>query len=189
MEVWIMKELETLLEKLRFFGTEGYSENAFKTELTFVAKFYIDNFELETDEVAILLTDKDKMVLSFAFPEYLVDCGMIPISSPDAFASQIFQLGRGAIENNFNQQKHLHLFEMIRSPDEKIGTIWKLMATVLKADNDKFGVIEISRKGETISQTGQDFSVENLLFLERTIGRIAPHLRKVMPPDFKGKLA
>lgn len=184
-----MKELEPLLEKLRFFGTEGYSENAFKTVLTFVAKFYIDNFELETDEVAILLTDKDQMVLSFAFPEYLVDCGMIPISSPDAFASQIFQLGRGAIENNFNQQKHLHLFELIKSPSEKIGTIWKLMATVLSADGKKFGVIEISRKGETIFQTGQDFSVENLLFLEKTIARIAPHLRKVMPPDFKGKLA
>ena len=168
-----MKELEPLLEKLRFFGAEGYSENAFKTTLMFVAKFYIDNFGLEKNEVAILLTDKDKMVLSFAFPEYLVDCGMIPISSPDAFASQIFQLGRGAIENNFNQQKHLHLFEQIKSPDEKIGTIWKLMATVLKTDNEKFGVIEISRKGETISQTGQDFSVENLQFLERTVGRIA----------------
>lgn len=183
-----MKGLEPLLEKLSFFTAEGYSENAFKTVLTVVAKFYIDNFELEKDEVAILLTDKDKMVLSFALPEYLVDCGMIPISSPDAFASQIYHLGRGAIENNFNQQKHLHLFELIKTSEDKSGTIWKLMATVLKANGEKFGVIELSRKGPAISQTGQDFSVENLLFLEGTLARFAPYLRKVMPPDFRGKL-
>jgi hypothetical protein len=184
-----MKDLGQLIEKLNVFATEGYSASAFKAVLTFVAKFYIDNLELEKDEVAILLADKDKMVLSFALPEYLVDSGMIPISAPDAFASQVFQLGRGVTENNFNQQKHLHLFELIKTPDEKIKAIWKLMGTVLKADGEKFGVIEISRKGEAVFQTGQDFSPENLVFLERTIAKIAPFIRKVMPPDFKGKLA
>ena len=160
----------------------------FKSVINDIAKFYCDNFDLEADEVAILLTDKDNMVLSFAYPEHLVNAGMIPISSPDAFAARVFKLNRGLIENNFNQMKHLHLFEFIKGPGEKIRKIWKMMSTVLRVDDLNFGIIELSRKGSTMDEAGEDFSHENLEFLEDTIVEIAPYLRNVLPGDFRGKL-
>ncbi|MBE0665381.1 MAG: hypothetical protein IH584_06120 [Candidatus Aminicenantes bacterium] len=113
---------------------------------------------------------------------------MIPISSPDAFAARVFKLNRGLIENNFNQMKHLHLFEFIKGPGAKVRKIWKMMSTILCVDDLGFGIIELSRKGVVIDEAGEDFSPENLEFLEDTIIEIAPYLRKVLPTDFRGKL-
>jgi len=183
-----MKDINLLLEKFKMITGDGHSDSAFKSVINDIAKFYCDNFDLEPDEVAILLTDKDNMVLSFAYPEHLVNAGMIPISSPDAFAARVFKLNRGMIENNFNQMKHLHLFEFIKGPGEKVRKIWKMMSTILRAGDVKFGIIEISRKGENADDAGEDFNTDNLEFLEDTIVEITPYLRKVLPDNFRVKL-
>lgn len=183
-----MKDINLLLEKFKMITGDGHSETTFKTVINDIAKFYCDNFELEADEVAILLTDKDNMVMSFAYPEHLVNAGMIPVTSPDAFAARVFKMNKGMIENNFNQMKHLHVFEFIKGPGEKVRKIWKMMSTVLRAGDLKFGIIEFSRKGESLDDAGEDFSTENLEFMEDTIVEFAPYLLKVLPADFRGKL-
>lgn len=183
-----MKDINLLLEKFKLSTGGGHSEDAFKMVITDIAKFYCDNFELESDEVAILLTDKDNMVMSFAYPQHLVNAGMIPVSSPDAFAARVFKMNRGMIENNFNQMKHLHLFEYIKGPGEKVRRIWKMMSTIIGVGDVKFGIIELSRKGDSADDAGEDFTPENLEFLEASIREIAPYLRKVLPGDFRGKL-
>ena len=61
-----MKDINLLIEKLKMVTSAGHSDTAFKSVVDDIVKFYCDNFELQTDEVAILLTDKDNMVLSFA---------------------------------------------------------------------------------------------------------------------------
>ena len=183
-----MKDINLLLEKFKMSTGEGHSETAFKTIVNDIAKFYCDNFALEADEVAILLTDKDNMVMSFAYPEHLVNAGMIPVSSPDAFAARVYKMNRGMIENNFNQMKHLHLFEYIKGPGDKVRKIWKMMSALLRAGDLKFGIIELSRKGDSIDEAGEDFTPENLEFLEGTIVEFAPYLRKVLPGDFRGQL-
>jgi len=183
-----MKDINLLLEKIKMSTGDGHSDAAFKTVVSDIARFYCDNFDLGPDEVAILLTDKDNMVMSFAYPEHLVNAGMIPVSSPDAFAARVYKLSKGQIENNFNQMKHLHLFEYIKAPGEKVRRIWKMMSTVLRAGDLKFGIIELSRKGESLDDAGDDFTPENMEFLEATIVEFAPLLRKVLPPDFRGQL-
>jgi hypothetical protein len=183
-----MKDINLLLEKIKMSTGDGHSDAAFKTVISDIARFYCDNFDLEADEVAILLTDKDNMVMSFAYPEHLVNAGMIPVSSPDAFAARVYKLNRGMIENSFNQMKHLHLFEYIKGPGEKVRRIWKMMSTVLRAGDLKFGIIELSRKGESVDDAGDDFTPENMEFLEATIVEFAPLLRKVLPGDFRGQL-
>jgi hypothetical protein len=60
---------------------------------------------------------------------------------------------------------------------------------VLRAGEFKFGIIELSRKGDNADDAGEDFSPENLEFLEASIQEIAPYLRKVLPGDFRGKLS
>lgn len=184
-----MKDINLLIEKFKMNTAAGHSETAFKTTINDIAKFYCDNFELDGDEVAILLSDKDNMVMSFAYPEHLVNAGMIPVSSPDAFAARVYKMNRGMIENNFNQMKHLHLFEFIKGPGEKVRRIWKMMSTVIRAGDLKFGIIELSRKGERADEAGEDFMPENLEFLETSITEIAPYLCKVLPGDFRGKLS
>jgi len=183
-----MKDINLLLEKFKMNTGGGHSDAAFKAVINDIAKFYCDNFELDSDEVAILLTDKDNMVMSFAYPEHLVNAGMIPVSSPDAFAARVFKMNRGMIENNFNQMKHLHLFEYIKGPNEKVRRIWKMMSAIIHAGELKFGIIELSRKGDSADDAGEDFLPENMEFLEASIKEIAPYLRKVLPGDFRGQL-
>lgn len=183
-----MKDINLLIEKLKMVTSAGHSDKAFRSVVDDIVKFYCDNFELQIDEVAILLTDKDNMVLSFAAPEHLVNAGMIPISSPDAFAARVFKMNRGMIENNFNQMKHLHLFEFIKGPGDKIRKIWKMMSTILISGDVKFGIIELSRKGSSLHEAGEDFGPENLEFLESSSREFAPYFLKVLPGDFRGKL-
>jgi hypothetical protein len=184
-----MKDINLLIEKFKMNTSGGYSDAAFKAVINDIAKFYCDNFDLEADEVGILITDKDNMVMSFAYPSHLVNAGMIPVTSPDAFAARVYKMNRGMIENNFNQMKHLHLFEYIKGPDEKVRRIWKMMSAIIRVDDIKFGIIELSRKGDSIDEAGEDFTPENLVFLEASIAEIAPYLRKVLPGDFRGKLS
>ena len=51
------------------------------------------------------------------------------------------------IENSFNQMKHLHLFEFIKGPGEKVRRIWKMMSTIIRAGDLKFGIIELLAQG------------------------------------------
>jgi hypothetical protein len=183
-----MKDINLLIEKLKMVTSAGQSDKTFKSVVDDIVKFYCDNFDMQPDEVAVLLTDKDNMVLSFAAPEHLVNAGMIPISSPDAFAARVFKMNRGMIENNFNQMKHLHLFEYIKGPGDKVRKIWKMMSTILRSGDVKFGIIELSRKGPAMHESGEDFSPEDLEFLESSICEFAPYFLKVLPGDFRGKL-
>ena len=183
-----MKDINTLLEKFRMITAIGQPSPSYKTMIDDIARFYCENFDLDPDEVAILLSDKDNMVLSFAYPEHLVDAGMIPVSSPDAFAARVFKLNKGLIENNFNQMKHLHLFEYVKVPGGSIRRIWKMMSTVLRTADSKFGIIEISRKGDTSPDAGENFSQEDLEFLEKTMAEFIPFLGKVLPENFRGKI-
>jgi hypothetical protein len=184
----LMKDLFLVFEKIKMTAKDGYSDSGFKSIMADMAQFFQDNFALEKDEIAILLADKDKNVLSFAFPNYLINAGIIPISSPDAIAAQIFKLNRGLIENTFNQLKHLHLFEYIRNDEQKIRPIWKMMGTVLHDNDGAFGVIELSRKAISQREAGEDFTRQDLEFLEKAVARLAPVLRQTMPPEFKVKL-
>jgi len=183
-----MKDLNLLIVSLNEITKNGLSEDAFNKTISEISKFYVENLNLNEDEVAILLTDKDKEVLSFAAPQYLVNSGLIPINSSDAFASIVYRLNKQAIDNNFNQQKHLNLFEFIKTPENKIKHIWKMLATTITAENDKLGVIELSRKGETIIEAGEDFTQNDLDFVVNSIEKLAPFIKKVMPENFRGKL-
>jgi len=135
-----------------------------------------------------MLLDKTKSVLSFAYPEFLVDSGLLPVTSPDAFASQIYRSGKGAIENVFSQQKHLRLFEYVKNPDNTRKPICKIMASLIMYGEEKIGIIELSRKGFSPHESGDDFTLENLHFVEATMEKMVPFIKQVMPEDYKGKI-
>ncbi len=183
-----MKDINELIAKLKVEITKEDKEEAFETIIKEIESYYKENMRLENHEVAIFLTDEEKTVLSFACPHYLVNSGMIPVSSTEAFTASIFRSGRNIIENNFQQQKHLGIFEIIRTPEGKILPIWKMMGSAIEVDNDRIGVIEISRRGVSFEDAGEDFSEKQLTFLERTIKILAPFIKKVMPKNFRGKI-
>ncbi len=181
-----MRDINELIAKLRIeIGKEDRAE-AFQSVIKGVEAFYTENFFLSPYEVGIFLANDEKTVLSFACPEYLVNSGMIPVSSTEAFTASIYRTGRGLIENNLHQQKHLSIFEVIRTPEGKIMPIYKMMGSLIEAEGEKIGVIEISRRSADPSDQGEDFSDNDLQFLEKTIKILAPYIKRVQPTNFRG---
>lgn len=183
-----MKDLNELIGKLGMIVQEEDKDAAFAKLIQETADFYKETMHLLDEEIAIFLTNDEKTILSFAYPQYLIDAGMIPIGSTEATAASIYRRGIGVIENNFQQQKHLSIFEIIRTPDGKLKPLWKMMGTLIAAEGEKIGVVEISRRGENQLESGADFTEEDLQFLMATITKIAPYIKMVLPSNFRGKV-
>ncbi len=183
-----MKDLNELIGKLTSEVAQEDKRRAFKSVINELSTFYTENFLLGNWEVAIMLTDSEQSVLSFACPEYLVNSGMIPVSSTESLVSSIFRSGKPLLLNNVHQHKHMSIFELIRTPDDKIKPIWKMMGVVIKDGEEKLGVIEISRRAVRQDDAGEDFSDADLLFLQNSSAKLAPLLNKVTPKNFRGKV-
>lgn len=183
-----MKDINEVIAKLRMEIEKGEPETLFRNVIKEIEEFYTENLYLGEHEVAIFLTNKEKTVLSFACPHYLVDSGMIPVSSTEAYSASIYRTGRSVLENNFQQQKHLSIFEIIRTPDSKVKPIWKMMGALIATPEEKVGVIEISRRSAKPEDAGEDFADSELRFLEATATKFAPYIRRAMPENFRGKI-
>ena len=182
-----MKPLDVLALTLEDLCRMG--KDAFPEVIGQVTSYCSSQFGLRPIEVAILLASADASVLSFAAPAYLVDSGMIPVSSHEAVVSEIFRKGKALVENNIQQQKHLVIFEMIPTPDKKVLPIWKMMGAVLPGTGGRHvGVIELSRRGESFQESGDDFTEEQLEHLTEMAQKVGPIIQKVMPEDYKGKV-
>ncbi len=184
-----MRDLNELIGLLATETAKENKDEALKNVIKEIELFYTENFFLNQYEVAVFLANMEKTVLSFACPEYLVNSGMIPVNSTEALTSSIYRTGRGIIENALQQQKHLSIFEIIRTPDDKVKHIFKMIGAAIGVGDEKIGVVEISRRAVQQADAGEDFSESDLLFLENTISKLAPYLKKVMPVDFRGKVS
>lgn len=184
-----MRDLGALLAKLEADIVAESKENVFHSIINDIATFYSDNLRLDKNEVAILIANDEKTILSFAHPEYLINAGMIPINSTEAIAANVYRTGQSFIENNLQQQKHLSIFQIIKTPDQKIKLIWKMAGCLISHNNEKIGILEISRRAVNFSEAGPDFGFNELEFIEKSISKLAPFLKKVLPSNFRGKLS
>ncbi len=184
-----MKDLNELIGALHIIVAEQEKAAAFDAVIKEIESFYVDNFFLNEYEVAIFLTNNEKTVLSFACPKYLMNSGMIPVSSTEAFSASIYRTGRGYIENSLHQTKHLSIFEIIRTPEDEVRPLWKMMGGLIAVEEEKLGVIEISRRALNQLEAGDDFSDSDLIFLESSIAKLAPYIKKVIPENFRGRIS
>ncbi len=183
-----MKDINLLIEKLKIEVERKNSKEAFKNVIYEISKFYMENLNVKEEEVSMLIVNDEKAILLFVCPIFLVDSGMIPVSSDDAIASRIFKTGRPLLENNLQAQKHLSVFEIIPTPDNKIKPIWKMIGALIYLNDEKLGVIEISKRAVSFSEVGEDFTSKDLDFLEKSIYKLAPFIKKTMPEDISIKI-
>jgi len=181
-----MRDVDQLILKLKIELGKADPNVKFKIAIDAIADFYMSNFMISKNEIALLFTNKQKTVLSFAHPPYLINAGMIPVNLSEAIASRIYRSGKGFIDNNLQQQRHLFIFESIKTPENKIMPIWKMIASRISHEDDHLGIIEISKRSISFNEAGEDFSVSDLQFLESSLKKVAPVLKEVLPDDFRG---
>ncbi len=180
-----MNELELLVEKLKVLEK---SIDGFSKAIKEVALYLKEKTNSDDEEITILLANKDRTFLSFAYPEYLVNAGTIPVNSIDSIPANIYRKGSYFLENNVHKIKHLAIFELIKTPQKKVLPIFKMMGMVIPADNDKIGVIEVSRRSTEFETSGPDFTDLDLSMLNKLVKEIGPLLKKLMPEDYTAKM-
>jgi GAF domain-containing protein len=120
-------------------------------------------FGVKTDEVAILSVTGDEKFLQFVLPVALQNIGTIPVTSTTALAARTAREKRPELINNFTIARHSTVFEAVPLEQKLRGDpIQKIMSAPVIADNRIAGVLQVSRKGKTVTSAGHDFGPKDL---------------------------
>jgi len=135
-------------------------------------------FSVRPDEVAILGTTPDDKFLRFLVPEQLRNVGTIPINSTSAMVSRTAREKRAEIINNFTTARHSTVFEAVPLDSKQRGDpIQKIMSVPVVADGRVTGVLQVSRKGKSVTMAGADFTQSDL----STLNKFAAQLGRCLP--------
>jgi GAF domain-containing protein len=160
-------ELGMLLEIL---GRPGHPLEA--EQLGQVALSLAKVFGVDADEVAVLGVDPKERFLKFIIPEKLASIGTIPLSSNHALAARTARERRAELLNNFTASRHATVFEGVPLGRRQGQLIHKMMSAPILDGTRIAGVVQISRKGHSKTDSGPDFTQKDL----RTLTSLSPAL-------------
>ena len=150
-------ELEDLLEQLEK-ETAPLDSEALERVAGAIAKMV----GVESDEVAILELRNGSKALKFVLPEKLRAVGSIPLTSANSLAARTARERRWDIVNNFAQSRHASVFEGVPMGRPQGVAIQKLISAPIVREDEVAGVVQISRKNETLQDCGPDFRPSDL---------------------------
>lgn len=130
-----------------------------------VAQALQQAFRLQSDEVAVLVADREADILRFAWPAKLAQSGSIPFSSRDALAVKTLRENKAFANNRFASTYHASVFEQIKHDPkaaERPQPIQKILSVPLPGADEALGVVQISRKAPAPADAGADFSPEDV---------------------------
>ena len=148
-----------------------------------VVKHVAAMFGAKNDEVAILFLTTDGKHLRFVAPRKFADLGTIPITKRDSIAVNIFARKAGEAINNVPMVKHVAFFESVKIRDRAVP-IQKMITVPILHDGDAVGVAQVSRKGETASEAGPDFSANDVRRAQEVFEVVAQYLVNSRPERF-----
>lgn len=181
-----MQELIKILEAIS--KLKGTPDEALLLEKTCeaIADFIIKNTGVQEDCVAILLLKDAGKVLRFAYPLelYKGQSNFFPVNRNN-IAGQVILSERGNIENNLPRVPHFAIYEKAKVKGKSPRIIQKMVtAPLILPDKNIVGVIQISKRGETLPEAGPDFAPADLGKLTQICQIAAPFLKKALPADF-----
>ena len=131
-------------------------------ELAQFAEALAKMFDVDPDEVAILAVSPKTKSLRFVVPEKLSVVGTIPLTSTNALAARTARDRKPELANNFNTSRHASVFEGVPLGRRQGETIYKIMSAPILDGKQVLGVVQISRKGHSASDSGPDFTSKDL---------------------------
>ena len=119
-------------------------------------------FGAAADEVAVLAVSPKSKSLNFVIPEKLSVVGSIPLTSTGALAARTVRERKTEMLNNFNTSRHASVFEAVPLGSRQGQAIYKIMSAPILDGKNVMGVVQISRKGHSASDSGPDFTSRDL---------------------------
>jgi hypothetical protein len=145
-------------------------------EFARIASVISKMFGVDQDEVAILHLSAKHKNLKFIIPEKLAAVGSIPLTSATALAARTARERRAEIVNNFSSARHASVFEGVPLGREPGDLIQKIMSAPIMDGHDVSGVVQISRKGRSPSDSGPDFTQKDL----RALVSLSPSMSRFL---------
>jgi hypothetical protein len=170
----LVSELERLASAL-----EEDSATSTDVSLPAIAERIAKNLGVKTDEIAILGVSNRWRHLHFLVPQALKNVGFIPLSSTSALAARTARENRSEVNNNFAAVRHATVFEGVKTAAVSGDSIQKIISAPILCDAKVVGVMQVSRKGNTASEAGPDFTADELqkvVALCRPMGKLVRHL-------------
>jgi hypothetical protein len=170
----LVSELERLASTL-----EAEAASAATVSLEELADKIARELHVKADEVAILGVSQRWRHLHFLVPAALKNVGFIPLTSKSALAARTVRESRPEINNDFPSTRHATVFEGVKSPTITGESIQKIISAPILCEGKVVGVMQISRKGSSLANSGPDFAADDLgkvLALCRPLGKLVRHV-------------
>ena len=179
-----MDDLLTILTAMADSRTKAESpRDLFLDMCQRVVKHVAGAFGAKADEVALLFLTSDGKHLRFAAPRKFIDLGTIPITKRDSIAVTIFGRKAGEAINNVPMVKHVSFFESVKLRDRAVP-IQKMITVPILHEGRAVGVAQVSRKGESASEAGPDFSPADVQKAQDIFESVTPVLIQALPDRF-----
>jgi GAF domain-containing protein len=136
--------------------------------LEIMVKAIAQTFKVRLEEVAIFSFDRELEIIRFLWPLRLRSAGSIPLSAHNSLVIETVLKNRAALDNSFSTTPHSSVFEHFRiGPEIPPMPIQKIMSVPLSDNGEVKGAIQISRKGPSGNEAGENFSRSQLDALSR----------------------
>jgi len=169
-------ELEVIANSLK----SGDTANK-ELSISAIAERIAQNLHVKPDEVAVLVVCEKWRQLYFLVPEALRNVGQIPLSSTSALAARTVKESRPEIVNNFSTVRHASVFEGVKAETLTASAIQRIISAPILFDGKVIGVIQISRKAESLAKAGPEFTSDDLgklLAICKPLGKLIQHVAK-----------
>lgn len=164
---------------------QGPSKAGLEEGVRVTADVIAEALKVKPDEVAILLLTSSRQTLKFVWPPALSkSLSAFPATHKYAFASTILSTLKGKVDNKIAESKHLRFFENVKGMETSGVPIQKMVALPIMDGATPIGVVEVSRKGRTLQETGPNFTPQDAQALVGVCKSAAPYLSKLVPEPF-----
>ena len=174
MSTSLVSELERLANALESDGTVSA-----EVSLPVIAEKIAKELRVKADEVAILAVSRRWRHLHFLVLQGLKNVGFIPLTSNSALAARTARDSRPEINNTFSAVRHATVFEGVKAATTTGESIQKIISAPILFEGKVVGVMQVSRKGESLVSAGTDFTPEELgrvLAICKPLGKLVSRL-------------
>ena len=124
-----------------------------------ISAYLAELFKVTPEEIALIVLTNNKRFLRFIAPKKLYHGGAtFPLTKRESVSTKVMMTKKCEIKNDMLKIKHLSIYEQVKMDENKPKPIQKMITVPLLQGETAIGVIQISRKGYTLEESGEDFS-------------------------------
>jgi hypothetical protein len=168
----LVSELDRVVNAL---GEDGAKD----VSLPALAEKIAKELRVNADEIAILGVSYKWKHLHFLVPVGLKNVGFVPLTSNSALVAKTARENKTEIHNNFPAMRHATVFEGVKAPTTSGESIQKIISAPIAHGGKVVGVMQVSRKGTSLTSAGADFTAEDLIKVQgicRPLGKLVAEL-------------